>query len=115
MTPVRIDDYNDRNDNHAWEYSITLSEAASSDWIMIPVNVDNISVAVVFSDTAEAKVQISNDLQATLEAGSGETAFDWTSGAVTVNTEDALVPVSAIRLNVTDYTSGNITLLVRAQ
>lgn len=116
MTTVNIDNYQQRNTKDLWEKSIVLSEIASSNWVIIPAGVSSVSCAVIFSGTATAKVQISFDLMATLEAESGITAFDWTSGAVSTNTEDSVdTPIKAVRLNVTAYTDGTITLLINGR
>jgi len=115
MQIVNIDEYQQKNDNLAWEYEVSLGAISTSDWLLIPINVHNISVALVFSATAVAKVQMTNNLIADVISGTGIVPFDWTSGAVSINTEDAMFPVTAIRLNVTGWTSGTVKMLVRAQ
>lgn len=116
MSIVNVDNYQQKNESVAYEYEESLSEVASSDWLIIPINVKNISVALIFTGTATAKVQTTvNKLQDVIDGSAGVVAFDWTSGGVSVNTEDSLVPVTAIRLNVTAYTDGVVKILVRAQ
>jgi len=115
MDSVNISNYQQRNEDKAWEIEVELGEVADSAWIIIPGNVQNIYTALIFSNTATAKVQTTNNLLADVIAGSGVVAFDTAGGAVSANTQEEINPPTAVRLSVTAWTSGTVKLILRAQ
>lgn len=115
MRPVRIDGYNDRNDNFAWEYRVRVSKIDTTDWVLVPVNVDRISVALVFNSVLSAYVEYTINKLDDVINGAGVTAFMWEPGLVFDSEEDYLLPKTAIRLVVPSYTAGSVTMILRAQ
>ena len=114
MNRVNIDSYDPKITNRAWEYEDELSEVAVGDWIIIPNNIKFVSTQLVFSNTATAKVQYTCAPLADVIAGTA-VANDSVAGAVSANQFEKFDTVSAIRLNVTAYTSGTVKLQLRAQ
>lgn len=114
MVSVNISNYDPTITNDAFEYEDELSVIAVGNWIIIPNNINFISTQLVFSNTATAKVQYTCSPLADIIANTA-IANDSVAGAVSVNTFEKFDTVSAIRLNVTAYTSGTIKLQLRAQ
>ena len=117
MNSVGISTYDDAiggiNAN-AWEFEDELGEVAVGDWILIPSNISFVNTQLVFSNTATAKVQFTCSPVADVIAGTA-IANDSVAGAVSVNTNEKFDTVSAVRLNVTAWTSGTISLQIRCQ
>lgn len=94
---------------------VTVSSQAASAWI--PVNRKqspfNLSVSVVKSGTNTYTVQHTFD-----DVLAGEAATAWDSsvaalvGATTNQSGSIVAPVTAVRLNVTAWTDGNVTLTI---
>jgi len=98
----------------AWEGEFDLSSAGNSDPIIIPDGINKISVTLVPSGGATAKVQTSTDKVNDLEQGdSGLTWIDWYAGIVSVATQDVAEPVSGMRF--VQVGSGAVLLKVRCQ
>lgn len=114
MTNVNISDYDREIKSIAFEHEDSLGEVASGDWIIIPNNIKAISTQLVFSNTATAKVEYTCSPLADIIADTA-IANDSVAGAVSANTFEKFDTVSAIRLNVTAWTSGTVSLQVRAQ
>jgi len=110
MVRIRTD-YTETIKNEAWEYSEELSAPANGDTVIIPEDVQNISVTLVVT-AGSGKIQATTDLLATVESGTGVTWVDWDHGVVTATTQDVAKPVTALRqVNV----SGTTKLVMRAQ
>lgn len=117
MNSVSIDTYDNAiggKNSKAWQLEDELSEVAVGEWILIPNNIKFVSSQLVFSNTATAKVQYTCS---PVEDVIADTAIanDSVSGAVSANTFEKFDTITAIRLNVTAYTSGTIKLQLRAQ
>src|SRR6056297_3278798 len=95
MNRVYISEYEVNIENNAWEYKEELSSSGNGDSIIVPVNIQNISVSLKAA-SAEGKVQYTMSTISEIEAGSA-LWHDWDSGAVTSNTDEFIKPVSAIR------------------
>lgn len=114
MTSVNISNYDNRITNKAFEYEDELGEVAVGEWIIIPNNIKFVSTQLVFSNTATAKVQYTCSPLADIIADTA-IANDSVAGAVSANTFEKFDTVSAVRLNVTAWTSGTVKLQLRAQ
>ena len=117
MNPVNISTYDNAvggKNNKAWELEYELSEIDVGEWILIPKNIKFVSTQLVFSNTATAKVQYTcSPIEDVIDDSA--IANDSVSGAVSTNTFEKLDTITAIRLNVTAWTSGTIKLQLRAQ
>ena len=92
--------------------SVTLSSATTSNAIPLDYKQSpfSVGIGVVSSGTATYKVQHTFD---NVLAGDTPTWFDHADGAKTASDDFSYTfPVMAVRLNVTSYTSGNITMTV---
>jgi hypothetical protein len=114
MKAVNIDIYDKNKTNKAFEYEDVLNAIAIGNWIIIPNNIKAISTQLVFTGTATAKVQYTCSPLVNIIAGTA-IANDSVAGAKSVNTFEKFDTVSAIRLNVTAWTSGTVKLQLRAQ
>lgn len=105
---------NDQNHKIAYEYRETKSLTAGvGDSIIIPQDVSNVNVQLVFATGATGKVQYTNDPVGYVVAGTANW-FDWDTGNTATNTCDVFYPPSAIRLSKTNDV-GTLTFTVRAQ
>lgn len=113
MIPVNIKKYQGNiNTKDGFEYkSAVLDSAGNGVSILIPTQIQNISVALILGGSSTGKVQTTiSPLQDVLD----DTAiwFDWDAGVVSASTVDVAKPVTAIRqVNA----SGTTQLLMRAQ
>jgi hypothetical protein len=109
MNIANVKDISEANEE-AWEIEEELSSAGNGKSVIIPAGC--VQIAVTLEVTAgEGKVQASTSLLSDVKA---DTAVwvDWPSGNVTVNTQQASVPVTALRqVNV----SGTTKIILRAQ
>lgn len=97
----------------AYEKQVNLSSAGNSDWILIPRDIQKITVSVVPGGGASGKVQTTTDTVAVVKAGVAETAVDWDSGLVASAKSDSCDPVTAIRF--VQSGAGTVKGTVRAQ
>jgi len=84
-----------------------INEVAAGNWVILPRGKTVASVSLIITNTATAKIQYTTDTVARVEAGSA-VAIDWPDGGVTASTGASFNPVTAVRLNVTAYTSGDV-------
>lgn len=92
--------------------SVTLGSATTSEPIPLDYRQSpfSVGIGVVVSDTATFKVQHTFD---NVLAGDTPTWFDHADGAKTASDDfNYAFPVMAIRLNVTNWTSGTVTMTV---
>ncbi len=100
------------NFEFSYEEEVELSGVSVSDWILIPRGVNIITVTLSVGGGGKGKVQASTDNVSVIKSGS-PIAVDWDFGEVSVNTQDAGLPPTAIRLSQTF--AGTTKLTVRAQ
>lgn len=113
MIPINIKKYQGYiNTKKGFEYkSVVLSSAGNGVSVLIPTQVQNISVALVLGGSSTGKVQTTIS---PLEDVINDIAIwiDWDAGVVSETTADVAKPVTAIRqVNA----SGTTQLLMRAQ
>lgn len=96
----------------AWEKEIDLAAPGNSDWLLIPDEVQGLSVTLSFSGGGSGKVQTTTDVLNTVKTGSPVTV-DWPAGEVSSTTQDFCVPVTAIRL--VQINAGTAKMTVRCQ
>ena len=97
----------------AFEREVTLSSAGNSVWILVPDDVQQISVTVIPTSGASAKVQTTIDPIAVVKSGAGITPVDWDAGLITETTQDVASPITAFRL--VQSGAGNTKMTARAQ
>lgn len=113
MTPVNINRYSaSRKDDIGWEYdSGDVASPSNGNPVLIPDNVKVVSTTLEVN-TGEGKLQATTNKVANVESDTDVVWVDWDAGSVTVTTQDACSPVTAIRMvNV----SGTTRLMMRAQ
>jgi hypothetical protein len=111
MERVTIGGYDARIDKFGFEYEESLSDPGAGDVIIIPDSVNNISVTLEVV-SGSGKVQTTtNKVQDVLD-NNNVVWDDWDSGEVANTIQDAVVPVTAIRMV---NTSGEQRILIRAQ
>jgi hypothetical protein len=96
----------------AWESEINLAAPGNSDWILIPDEVQGLSVTLSFAGGGTGKVQTTTDILNTVKSGS-PIVVDWPAGEVGVTTQDFCVPVTAIRL--VQVNAGTAKMTARCQ
>lgn len=93
---------------------ISLSSATSTEWIPVDYkqNPFNIGLSLVFSNTPNLTCKVEYTLDNIFDSTVTPTAFTHTSltGITTNTTSNITSPVRAIRLTVTSWTSGTVTL-----
>jgi len=97
---------------YAFEKTISLSSATSTDSILIPDDVQNISVTASASGTT-ITVYSTTDTVATVKSGSGITWVAWNAGAIATATGTVYSPVTAIKA--TQAGAGSSKIMIRAQ
>jgi hypothetical protein len=97
---------------YAFEKTIALSSATSTDSILIPDDVQSISVTASASSTT-VTVYSTTDTVATVKAGSAITWLAWNAGAISTATGSVYSPVTAIKA--TQAGAGSSKIMVRAQ
>ena len=96
----------------AFEYKQELIAAGNGDWIIIPDEIQNISVTAQASGGATARVETVTDPISDV-ANNIVTPVIWDAGEVTLAVSDTAFPCTAIRLVQTN--AGSSKLTVRAQ
>jgi hypothetical protein len=114
MTSVNISNYDPQIKNIAWGYEDELGAVAVGEWIIIPNNIKFVSTQLVFSNIATAKVQYTCSPLADIILGTA-IANNSVAGAVSANQFEKFDTISAVRLNVTAWTSGTVKLQIRSQ
>ena len=97
----------------AYEMELSLSSIGNTQWILIPLRVQQITVSLIFTDGARAKVQTTTTPILTVKTGT-PTPLDWPHGVVNENCADVCVPVTAVRM-VKTVETGTVKIEVRAQ
>ena len=97
MNDVQINQYTPSRAIDAYDYSDELTSASNGDTVIIPATITGITVTLEI-DTGNGKVQASTTPVNEILADENNAVWvDWDSGTVTVNTQDRVSPVSAIR------------------
>ena len=97
----------------AFEKTIILAAAGSTDSILIPDDVQNISVTAQASGGATATIYTTTDLVSTVKAAGTITWVPWAAGAVTTATGGVFYPVTAIKMTQTGAGASTISLRVQ--
>ena len=100
-----------QNHRQAYESEVSLASVTTSDIILIPQDVNNVSISVIVGAGGQGNVDVSNDSVYTVKNG----APTWipNSIALVANTLINLEPCTAIRLNQSN--AGTVKMCVRAQ
>jgi hypothetical protein len=96
----------------AWEKEVNLVASGNSDWILVPDEVQGLSVTLSFTGGGSGKMQSTTDKLDTVKNGS-PVAVDWPLGEVSSNTQDFCLPVTAIRA--VQINAGTLKMTARAQ
>lgn len=102
------------NNLNAYEVELNLISPGNSPWVLIPEDVASISVTISFSDGGRGKIQTTTDIIRRVKEDNGTIPVDWALGVVNDTIQDAVVPVTAIRVVQTSST-GTTKLTMRAQ
>lgn len=97
----------------AYEMELSLSSIGNTQWILVPLRVQQITVSLIFTGGARAKVQTTTSPILTVKEGTPN-SLDWPHGVINQNCSDVCVPVTALRL-VKTVDSGTVEIEVRAQ
>jgi hypothetical protein len=97
---------------NAFEKTIDLASATSTDSILIPDDIQSISVTAQASGTT-VTVYSTTDTVAIVKSGSGITWVAWNAGAIATATGTVYSPVTAIKA--TQAGAGSSKIAVRAQ
>jgi hypothetical protein len=98
----------------AFEYSQSLAAAGDTKYILIPDDIQNISITAQAAGAGTtATVYSSTDLISILKSGSGITWIPWAAGAVTTATASVFAPVTAIKM--TQVGTGTSSVSMRCQ
>ena len=102
---------NSQNHRQAYEYEVNLAAGGSSAAIIVPQDVSNISVSLVYAAGATGSLEVSNDTVYTVK----ENTPTWISQAAVAGTNILIniAPPTAIRA--TQVAGGTMKLCVRAQ
>ena len=95
-----------------FQKEITLMEDGTSDWIVIPDQINDISVTISFTGGAAGKVQTTTDSLFVIKNGSPY-PVDWPYGVVNYLFKDSCYPVSGMRI--IQIGSGTMRMTMRAQ
>ena len=101
-----------RGEPRAFEIEINLDAPGFSEWVIIPEQIDIISVTVSFTGGATGKMQTTTDLVYTIKTGS-PTAEDWPYGEISVSVTKTCKPCSGMRAAMSG--SGTMRVTIRAQ
>jgi hypothetical protein len=96
-----------------FEMTVSLAAAGDTDSILIPDDVQNVSVTAQASGGATATIYTTTDLISTIKAAGTITWVAWATGAVTTATGGVFYPVTAIKMTQTG--AGASVLSIRAQ
>jgi hypothetical protein len=96
----------------AWEKEIDLVAPGNSDWLLVPDEVQGLTVTLSFTGGGSGKVQSTTDKVDTVKTGS-PVAVDWPLGEVSSSTQDFCLPVTAIRA--VQINAGTLKMTARAQ
>lgn len=96
----------------AFEADIDLTEAGTSDFILIPSDVTNVTVTVSFTGEAKGYIEATTDTVAKVIADNAEWVI-WAKGLVASSTQDSCYPPTALRA--VQIGTGIMHVSVRAQ
>jgi hypothetical protein len=81
----------------AYELEVSLATAGNSEWVIVPRGTDTVTITVVCTGGATAKIQTSTDTVYTVKSGT-PTPVDWGAGATTGPLTEYTIRVTAWRL-----------------
>ena len=96
-----------------FELTLTMAAAGISDFVLIPDDVQNISVTAEAAGGATATVYSTVDYVSTIKAAGTITWVPWAAGAVTTATAGVFYPVTALKYVQTG--AGTSKMAIRAQ
>lgn len=96
----------------AFEADIDLSAAGTSDYVLIPSDVNNVTVTVSFTGGAEGYIEATTDKIEKVLVGTA-VWITWTQGQVSSDTQDSAYPPTALRA--VQVGAGTMHTSVRAQ
>jgi hypothetical protein len=100
--------------SYAYEYTLTTIAASTSTWVQVPAGIKSVSVTLILTGGAKAKVQTTTDSVYRIETASASVVgVDWNYGVCSVNSQDTANAITAYRLIQT--ASGRAVLTARAQ
>jgi hypothetical protein len=102
---------NTQNHRQAYEYEVNLDGAGSSEAIIVPQDVTNLSISLVYTGGGTGYLGVTNDKVYTVKEGTPT----WIAQAVTAGTNVLIniAPCSAIRA--TQVGAGTMKMTVRGQ
>lgn len=100
-----------QNHRQAYEKTVSLAAGGSSDAIIIPQDVSNVSISLIYAGGATGYIGVSNDSVYTVKEGTPT----WIAQGVTAGTNILvnLAPPTSIRA--TQVAGGTMKMTVRAQ
>ena len=100
-----------QNHRQAYESEVSLASVTTSEAIMIPQDVNNVSISIIVGAGGQGFVDVSND--SVYEVKNGTPTWLPNSIALVANTLVNIEPCTAIRLNQSN--AGTVKMCVRAQ
>ena len=97
----------------AWEYEDNLAAPGNGYSIIIPDEVQHLSLTASFSGGGTGKVQTTTSTLEVVKTGTNIVWVDWDNGTVAITTQNACYPVTAVRM--VQIHAGTMKLEVRAQ
>ena len=94
----------------AFEYSESLAAAGDTETILVPDDIQGLSVTAQAAGGATAKIYTTTDPIGIVKSGVGITWIEWSSGAVTDATAAVFHPVTAIKMTQTGAGTSKITV-----
>ena len=110
MAFVNMNTIGDGNRKASYEYTIELSATENSSWILVPPCIARLSITISFSGGGTGNVEFTTDSVDTVKFGT-PVAVTWDFGTVSVTTQDACDPPTALRL--VQVASGTSKLTVK--
>ena len=102
---------NTNNHVPAYEAEVNLAAGGSSDSIMIPNDVQNLSITIHFAGGGTGRVDVSNDSVYTVKTG----APAWTAQAVAAGTDALINMIPCTAIKAVQVHAGTMKMVVRAQ
>lgn len=109
MSTCRLDHLNE--DTPAVEYDSGLV-GATTDWVIVPEQVRNLSYVIDIPSSATCRLEISTTKSATIQDEGTVIASPWAKGDITASDSDASIRVNAFRLFIS---AGNAQLIVNGK
>ena len=98
----------------AYELELSLSSPGKTQWLLMPLRVQQASITISFTNGGRGKIQTSTDIIRRIKENDGIIPVDWNLGVVNETIQDSVLPVTALRLVQTSET-GTSKISVRAQ